>query len=123
MNSSRLGLFDDSRLETGMSRNRQVVFLVFGPALIAVGLGVAGRWNSGGVKERIGVPMNSRVEKSDAEWREVLSAEQFCVTKRKGTARALSSAYWNTKDDGIYQCVCCGQLLFDTKIKFNSGTG
>jgi peptide-methionine (R)-S-oxide reductase len=67
--------------------------------------------------------MNGRVEKSDAEWRAVLSDEQFRVTRQKGTERAFTGAYWNTKDDGVYQCACCGQPLFDAHAKFDSGTG
>ncbi len=67
--------------------------------------------------------MNGRVEMTDAEWREKLTGEQFRVTRKKGTERAFSGAYWNTKDDGVYQCVCCGQQLFDSSTKFDSGTG
>jgi peptide-methionine (R)-S-oxide reductase len=67
--------------------------------------------------------MTDKVEKSDAQWREVLSDEQFRVTRQKGTERAFTGAYWNTKDDGVYQCVCCGQPLFDARAKFDSGTG
>jgi peptide-methionine (R)-S-oxide reductase len=64
-----------------------------------------------------------KIEKAEAEWRELLTPEQFRVTRRKGTERAFSGAYWDTKEDGIYQCVCCEQPLFDAKTKFDSGTG
>jgi peptide-methionine (R)-S-oxide reductase len=104
-----------------MARKWTVVLL--GVVLIAVGVGLTGRRNSGGVKERTGVPRNGRVQKSDGRWREVLSPEQFRVTRRKGTERAFTGAYWDTKDDGVYRCVCCGQPLFDSKAKFDSGTG
>ncbi len=67
--------------------------------------------------------MNGRVEKTDEQWREQLTAEQYHVTRQKGTERAFTGAYWNTKTDGIYQCICCGQPLFDAKVKFDSGTG
>ena len=106
-----------------MSRNLKVVLLVLGTALVAVGLGLARRWDSGGVKERIGRPMDGRVQKSDAQWREVLTEEQFQVTRGKGTERAFTGAYWNTKEDGVYRCVCCGQPLFDARAKYDSGTG
>ena len=53
--------------------------------------------------------MNEKIEKTEAEWRELLSPEQFRITRRKGTERAFSGAYWDTKEDGIYHCVCCGQ--------------
>ncbi len=67
--------------------------------------------------------MAGKVAKTDQEWRELLTPEQFEVTRRKGTERAFTGAYWNTKEDGTYQCVCCGQPLFDAKTKFDSGTG
>jgi peptide-methionine (R)-S-oxide reductase len=67
--------------------------------------------------------MNEKIEKTDQEWRQLLTPEQFEVARRKGTERAFTGAYWNTKEDGIYQCVCCGQPLFDARTKFDSGTG
>ncbi len=67
--------------------------------------------------------MDDKVNKSDVEWRQMLTPEQFRVTRQKGTERAFTGVYWNTKDDGVYQCVCCGQPLFDAKTKFDSGTG
>ncbi len=67
--------------------------------------------------------MTEKVAKTDQEWRAQLTPEQFEITRKKGTERAFTGAYWNTKDDGVYQCVCCGQPLFDAKTKFNSGTG
>jgi len=76
-----------------------------------------------GIPERIGVPMNGRLEKSEAEWRELLTPEQFHVARQKGTERAFTGAYWDTKDDGIYCCVCCEQPVFDSRTKFDSGTG
>jgi peptide-methionine (R)-S-oxide reductase len=99
-----------------------LISLLGGLALVTV-LAVAGQWAAGGVPERRGVPMNGRGEKSEAEWREILSDEQFRVTRQKGTERAFTGAYWKTKDDGVYQCVCCGQPLFDAETKFDSGTG
>src|SRR5262245_4364494 len=53
--------------------------------------------------------MKDKIEKTDAEWRTLLSEEQFRITRQKGTERAFTGAYWNTKEDGIYECVCCGQ--------------
>jgi peptide-methionine (R)-S-oxide reductase len=63
------------------------------------------------------------VEKTDDQWRDQLTEEQFQVTRRKGTERAFTGAYWNTKTPGTYECVCCGQPLFDSDTKFDSGTG
>ena len=64
-----------------------------------------------------------KVHKSDAEWRKQLTPEQFEVTRRKGTERAFTGKYHASHADGIYQCVCCGTALFDSKTKFESGTG
>jgi peptide-methionine (R)-S-oxide reductase len=67
--------------------------------------------------------MSDHVEKTDAEWRAQLTPEQYHVTREKGTERAFTGAYWNTKSDGVFQCVCCGQPLFTSETKFDSGTG
>lgn len=80
-------------------------------------------FSEGPIEERIGVPMSERMAKTDAEWQAMLTPEQFHVTRRKGTERAFSGAYWNTKSPGVYECICCGQPLFDAKTKFDSGTG
>jgi peptide-methionine (R)-S-oxide reductase len=72
---------------------------------------------------RKGEFMSDRLEKADDEWRAQLTPEQYHVTREKGTERAFSGAYWNTKEPGQYLCVCCGQALFDADSKFDSGTG
>jgi peptide-methionine (R)-S-oxide reductase len=75
------------------------------------------------IPERIGHSALGRLEKGPAEWREALTPEQFHVTRQKGTERAFTGAYWNNKADGVYECVCCGQPLFDSAAKYDSGTG
>ena len=64
-----------------------------------------------------------RVAKSDAEWREQLSDQQYHVCRQHGTEPAFTGAYWNTKTKGMYLCACCGQELFSSQTKFDSGTG
>jgi peptide-methionine (R)-S-oxide reductase len=64
-----------------------------------------------------------KLEKTDAEWREELSAEEYDVLRNKGTERAFTGAYWDNKDDGMYRCKGCGQELFSSDTKFDSGTG
>ena len=67
--------------------------------------------------------MTDKIAKTDAEWRAQLSAEQYQVTRQKGTEPAFTGQYWNTKTSGTYQCVCCGQPLFSSRTKFDSGSG
>lgn len=64
-----------------------------------------------------------RVVKTDAEWRKMLAPEQYQVTRKKGTERAFSGKYWNHDGKGTYRCVCCGNDLFHSDTKFESGTG
>jgi peptide-methionine (R)-S-oxide reductase len=64
-----------------------------------------------------------RVDKSDAEWREQLSEEQYVVTREKGTERAFTGKYCDHKADGHYTCVCCGLELFSSDTKYDSGSG
>jgi len=66
---------------------------------------------------------NEKIVKSDSEWREQLTPEQYKVTRKHGTERAFSGQYWNSKEDGVYHCICCDQPLFDAQTKYESGTG
>lgn len=70
-----------------------------------------------------GYVMSDRVVKSEAEWRKQLSPEQYHVTREKGTERAYSGATWNNHEKGVYQCICCGNDLFSSAHKYESGTG
>jgi peptide-methionine (R)-S-oxide reductase len=73
--------------------------------------------------KRTGVEEVDKIVKSDDEWRKQLTAEQFEVTRKAGTERAFTGKYAETHDDGIYHCICCNTALFDSKTKFDSGTG
>ncbi|MDN2566369.1 peptide-methionine (R)-S-oxide reductase MsrB [Aquibium sp. A9E412] len=64
-----------------------------------------------------------KVEKSDSEWREQLTPEQYRVTRKHGTERAFTGPYWDNKAQGTYACVCCGKPLFSSETKYDSGTG
>lgn len=65
----------------------------------------------------------NKIRKSDQQWRQQLTASEFYVTRQKGTEQPYTGKYWNSKQNGIYTCKCCGQALFDSKTKFDSKTG
>ncbi len=64
-----------------------------------------------------------KIRKNDDEWKKQLSDEQFEVARKKGTERAFSGADWDNHEKGTYRCVCCGNELFSSDTKFDSGTG
>ena len=63
------------------------------------------------------------VVKTDTEWKALLTPEQYAIARKQGTERAFTGKYHDTKDRGIYHCVCCGTDLFESATKFESGTG
>jgi peptide-methionine (R)-S-oxide reductase len=70
-----------------------------------------------------GVARLAKIRKSDAQWRQQLSADSFVVTRQAGTEQAFSGALWKQHADGLYHCICCDTTVYDSKTKFESGTG
>ena len=65
----------------------------------------------------------NKIRKTDQEWARELTPEQFQVTRRQGTERAFTGAYWDEHGEGVYRCICCDAPLFQSDTKFDSGTG
>ena len=72
---------------------------------------------------RLSVETVSKVSKSDADWRKLLSSDAFDVTRKADTEQAFSGEYYNNHEPGLYRCVCCANALFSSDTKFDSGTG
>ena len=67
--------------------------------------------------------MATEIQKTDAEWREQLTPEQYAVLRKQGTERAFTGKYWDNHEDGVYRCAGCGAELFRSDAKFHSGSG
>ena len=141
------GQIKDGQIQTGSSRRAFIisglafaVLMAKGENLLALlGLGrprktsrnAVGRGQSGLVSlvefdnsgRKKGKVMAEKVIKTDAEWKQMLTPEQFEVTRKQGTERPFTGKYWNEHEKGIYRCVCCGNTLFSSDTKFESGTG
>jgi peptide-methionine (R)-S-oxide reductase len=108
-----------------MSRRNFLAFFASAAALKAGGKGSSTvtivEFDAQG--NRKGVITVEKIAKTDAEWRKQLDAGQFDVTRKEGTERAFTGKYAETHGDGLYNCICCSTTLFDSKTKFDSGTG
>jgi peptide-methionine (R)-S-oxide reductase len=71
----------------------------------------------------LGTSRVTKVIKTDAQWQEQLSTESFTIARRAGTERAFTGSTWNQHSDGLYRCICCDTALYDSRTKFESGTG
>ena len=67
--------------------------------------------------------MKPKITKSDYEWKKLLTEEQYHITREKGTESPFTGKYYSSKEKGIYKCICCGNKLFSSETKFDSGTG
>lgn len=127
-----IGAQSVSSSRTG-SRPGRRGFLAAGFVFMVAGLGGQQGWAAGDEKididefdaagKRIGTVRVSRVVKSDAQWRSQLSAAAFQVSRQAGTERPYSGEYAKSHGDGLYRCICCETALFDSRTKFESGTG
>jgi peptide-methionine (R)-S-oxide reductase len=105
-----------------------VVAILFGLATSMPASVVPGRLSGAVQSERPAAAKRGsneirKVTKTDEEWRAQLTPDQYEVTRKRGTERPFSGAYHNSKDEGLYHCICCDLELFDSRKKFDSGTG
>jgi peptide-methionine (R)-S-oxide reductase len=110
----------------GAQMNKATVVLIACLSLAAYGIAQTSK-QSPKTKERAEKKMESKqidkVVKTEEEWRKTLTQMQFYVMRQKGTERAFTGEYWNHHEKGVYVCAGCGQELFSSKTKFDSGTG
>jgi peptide-methionine (R)-S-oxide reductase len=124
----KLGTMEDPTFETVQKRKpRRWVLLIAAAALSAVAVAFYPREQTSAGKHSGTLagssPPNAIAAKTDEAWRRQLTPEQFAVCRLKETEASFSGEYWNTKEPGVYRCVCCGAPLFDSETKFDSGTG
>jgi peptide-methionine (R)-S-oxide reductase len=132
-------MFDVNMIETARPRDASTrrAFLCSGASLLIAGL-ISKRANGASPPlpsanvliedfsssgRSLGVALVPKIVKDDAEWQRDLSQEAFIITRKAGTERAFSGAYWNLHAEGLYRCICCDTALFDSATKFDSGTG
>jgi peptide-methionine (R)-S-oxide reductase len=114
--------------------SRRAVFVTAGSVLALAAAGIPARLlaaeaatvmieNFSAAGKSLGVVREPKVVKPEAEWQKMLTAEQFDVTRHAGTEQSFTGATWNNHADGLYRCICCDTALYDSKTKFESGTG
>lgn len=109
-----------------MKRNLYALFIVIGLCACSSQQKSAGTEKNNNQESVLTVKdtnMSDKLEKSDEEWKQILSPEQFHVCREKGTERAFTGKYYQSKEKGTYHCVACGNELFSSDTKFDSGTG
>ena len=98
-------------------------FLIVGSAFAQCGGCPAAKSKNCGMSTQKADNMNQKVIKTDEEWQKILTPEQYRITRKKGTEKAFTGEYYNFKAEGTYLCVACGQELFDSEHKYDSGSG
>ena len=95
-----------------------LLLLILSSLLISCGNGYMSRK---GFEE--GAAMKDKINKTDSEWKDILTPESYCVLREGGTERPFTGKFWDHYEDGVYVCTACGNELFSSSDKFNSGTG
>lgn len=101
----------------------RVVFSVFFAAIFLVGCAQSNKSAQIQALDCTTMEKQDKIVKSEQEWKKTLTPDQYRVTREKGTERAFTGEYWDSKTEGTYACVCCGQALFASDTKYKSGTG
>jgi len=102
--------------------SKLIVFLLVGSIVfIYSGINISAQQSSSNQSK--GKTMNETVQKTDKEWKESLTPEQYRVLREKGTERPYTGKYWNFDEKGVYRCAACGQILFQSDTKFDAGCG
>ena len=100
-----------------------LIFLALGAVLLGAGCNAAPTNSPAAMNNSTNSTMKFPLQRTEAEWRKILTPEQYHVLREAGTERAFTGKYWNTKEPGIYRCAACGEILFKSDDKFDSGCG
>ena len=100
-----------------------LILLAFGIALFATGCDAAPTNSPAATNNSTNSTMKFPLQRTEAEWRKILTPEQYHVLREAGTEAPFTGKYWNTKEPGIYRCAACGEILFKADDKFDSGCG